>query len=137
MISELKEAGTVFFPRSVVLESTQEEKPIVLGFGDGSTSGFAAVVYVVSKCPCEGHQVLPIIAKARVAPLTGTTTPRIEMSSAALLAKLSILVIKSVGFSPREVVMALDSECSVAALKKRDGLLKPYFAHRRRRWRRP
>ena len=52
------------------------------------------------------------------------------MSSAALLARLGALVVKSAGFKAEEVILALDSECSVAAIRKESGLLRPFFAHR-------
>ena len=131
LISELAEAGTVFFPRSTVPEGVQEEeKPILLGFGDGSMTGFAAIVYTVWVDSQGGTKVFPVMAKARVAPLSGTTVPRMEMSSAALLARLGALVVKSAGFKAEEVILALDSECSVAAIRKESGLLRPFFAHR-------
>ena len=56
--------------------------------------------------------------------------PRMEMSSAALLGRLTLLVLRSAGFQPEETLMLLDSECTVAALQRREGTLKPYFAHR-------
>ena len=131
LVTELAEAGTVFFPRSTVPEGVQEEeRPILLGFGDGSTTGFAAIVYTVWVDRQGGSKVFPVMAKARVAPLSGTTVLRMEMSSAALLARLGVLVVRSAGFTAEEVVLALDSECSVAAIRKKDGLLRPFFAHR-------
>ena len=71
-----------------------------------------------------------VIAKSRLAPSAGTTVPRMEMSSAVVLARLMLLVLRSFGFKAAEAVMALDSECSVAVLQKTDGLLQPYLAHR-------
>ena len=129
-ILELKEAGTVFFPRSTVPPRAGAPDPIVIGFGDGSMQGFAAVVYVVWTFQDRGSEVYLVMAKARVAPVAGTTVPRMEMSSATLAARITLLVVRGAGFRTKEVVIALDSECSVAALQKRDGLLKPYFAHR-------
>ena len=38
----------------------------------------------------------------------------LEMLSADLLARFSVLVLRRLGLPPREVAMALDSECSVA-----------------------
>jgi hypothetical protein len=132
LVTELRDAGTIFFPRSVVPpeELGQFGEPLLVGFGDGSLVGFMAMVYTVWPRRSGGAEVFLVLAKARVAPLGGTTTPRMEMSSAALLARLMVLVARSCGFKAKKVVMALDSECTVAALQKRDGVLKPYFSHR-------
>ena len=105
--------------------------PLLVGFGDGSLEGFCAMVYAVWPRPAGGAEVFLVMAKSRVSPLGGTTTvPRMEISSAALLSRLALLVARVCGFTPVEIVMALDSECSVSALTRYKGLLKPYFAHR-------
>ena len=130
LVSELDEAGTLFFPRSTVPPRKEVGEPLLVGFGDGSLEGFMALVYAVWPLEGGGAEVYPILAKARVSPLGGTTTPRMEMSSAALLGRLTVLVARNAGFKPAEVVLGLDSECTVAALQRRGGTLKPYFAHR-------
>ena len=129
LATELQEAGTIFFPRSTA-PACSTMSPILVGFGDGSTVGFGATVYVVWPGEQGEARVCLVMAKSRVAPLGGTSVPRTEMSSAALLARLTLLVLRASGFRPQETVMALDSECSVAALKKKDGLLRPFFSHR-------
>ena len=52
------------------------------------------------------------------------------MLAAALMARFVLVVLRSSGFKAVEVVMALDSEGSEAALQKADGLLRRFFAHR-------
>ena len=129
LVGELWEAGTVFFPRSTVPLNSSDHKSLLVGFGDGSSSGFAAAVYAV--WPQSGcTQVNLVMSKARLAPASGGSVPRMEMSSAVLLGRLMLLVLRSAGFQPEETLMLLDSECSVAALQRRDGTLRPYFAHR-------
>ena len=130
LIGELQEAGTVFFPRSVVPGTAAANQPILVGFGDGSTIGFAAMIYTVWPRDTGGAVVNLIIAKSKVAPAAGMTVPRTEMSVAALMARLMLLDLHSSGFKAAEVVMALDLECSVAALQKAHGLLRPFFVHR-------
>ena len=120
----------LFPKRATVSDRKDLEEPILVRFGDGSMEGFMAMVYVVWKRNKGGSEVFLVMAKARVAPLGGTTTPRMEMSLAALLARLMLLVARNSGFKPVEAVMALDSECSVALLQRRDVILRPYFAHR-------
>jgi hypothetical protein len=129
IIVELYRAGTIIFPRAVV-PSRRQGDPILVGFGDGSMDGYMAMVYAVWPRAGGGADVFLVTAKARVAPLAGTTVPRMEMCAADLMANLTWEVARSAGFRPAEVVMALDSECTVAALRRRNGLLKPFFAHR-------
>jgi hypothetical protein len=128
LVTELAGAGSVFFPRAVT--SRGSTSPYLVGFGDGSMEGLMGMVYAVWPRAAGGSDVRLVIAKSRVAPLSGTTVPRMEMSSAGLAARLALLVARSAAFKPVEVVVALDSECSVAALQKRAGILKPFFANR-------
>jgi hypothetical protein len=129
-ITELSEAGTIIFPRATSPPGAGASIPRLAAFGDGSLEGFMGLVYVVWTMPDGESSVHLIIAKARVAPSTGTSVPRMEMSSLALLSRLSSLVVKAAGFQPVELVRAVDSECVVAAYNKREGVLKPFFAHR-------
>jgi hypothetical protein len=130
LVTELAGAGSIFFPRAVSSRSTGPAAPYLVGFGDGSTEGFMGMVYAVWPRAAGGSDVRLVIAKSRVAPLSGTTVPRMEMCSAGLVARLALLVARSAAFKPAEVVLALDSECSVAALQKRVGVLRPFFANR-------
>ena len=68
LIGELQEAGTTLFPRSVVPDSAATSRPVLIGFGDGSSVRYAATVYVVWP-RSEGHAVVNlVIAKSRVVP---------------------------------------------------------------------
>ena len=128
-MKKLQEAGTVFSPRCTSPE-LGDATTTLLGFGDGSTLAYAAMIYMISTSPNGKVEVNLVPAKARVAPLGGTTTPRMEISLAALLSRLALLVLENCGLRPRAVFMALDCECVVAALQRCSGLLKPLFAHR-------
>ena len=46
LIGKLQETGTVLFPRSVVPGTAAADQPILVGFGGGSTIGFAVMVPV-------------------------------------------------------------------------------------------
>ena len=130
LVSELAEAGSIFFPRSTVPPRQGAVNPLLVGFGDGSLEGFCAMVYAVWPRLAGGSEVFLLMAKSRVSPLGGTTVPRMEISSGALLSRLALLVARVCGFKLVKIVIALDSECSVSALTRYKGLIKPYFAHR-------
>ena len=95
LITQLSEADTIFFPRATFSNREDLEEPILVGFGDGSLNGFMAMVYVVWKSKRGGFEVFLVLAKARVAPLGGTSTLRMEMSLASLLARLMLLVTRN------------------------------------------
>ena len=71
-----------------------------------------------------------LLAKARVSPVSGTSTPRSEMQSLIMMMRLILTAVKSLPFKVERVVAALDSQCSIAATEKSGGLLGPYFANR-------
>ena len=104
-------------------------KPSLVWFREGSLEGFCAMLYAVWPRPAGGSEVFLLMAKSRVSPLGGTTVPRMEISSGALLSRLALLVARVCGFKLVKIVIALDSECSVSALTRYKGLIKPYFAH--------
>jgi len=66
--------------------STQAAYELV-GFCDASNSAFAACVYLKTKLE-SATKVELICAKSKVAPVHGETTPKLELCSAVLLAKL-------------------------------------------------
>ena len=96
-MKELQEAGTGFFPRCTS-PALGEATTVPLAFGDGSTQAFAAMDYMISTSP--KGEVNLVLAKARVATLGGTTTPRMEVSSASLLSRLALLVLENCGLRP-------------------------------------
>ena len=76
------------------------------------------------------YEVRLLMAKARVSPVHGTTTPRAEMQSLVMLMRLILVAVSSLPSRIEKVIMALDSQCSIAATEKSGGLLGPYFANR-------
>ena len=118
--------------------------PILVIFTDGSSVAFGAVVYVVYKIsqPAPGpwaealgqstcYSSSLLLAKARVAPLAGITTPRSEMNGMVLGTKLADLALISMAELPSSLTFCLDSECTIAAVDSEHGLLKCYLANRR------
>ena len=68
-----------------------------------------------------------VLAKTRVAPKKGTTIPRMKLQF--FLQCLSILrLVLRISHLPLHHRRAVgDNECTVAALRKKDSALKPYF----------
>lgn len=57
------------------------------GFCDASKKAYAAVIYLVVRTSTQAH-VQFVVSKTRVAPVQSQTTPRLELLSALLLARL-------------------------------------------------
>ena len=113
-----------------------EDVPDIIGFADGSLMAYACAVYVrwiktkILPSDPDRYVVRLICAKARVTSLKGTTAPRSELSGFLILSRLLKVVINSMDVKPREITIAVDSQCTVSALEKSGGLLAPYFASR-------
>ena len=77
-----------------------------------------------------------ILAKARVTPLQGFTTPRSELSAGVLLLRLGVRVSHALGVldsddKPVNCIFMLDSECTIATLESSSTSLKPFFLNRK------
>ena len=123
----------VNFPRSVRPEEAEGDAWLI-GFGDGSLAAFASALYIrwrlrVPKTK-PAYVVNLLMAKARVSPVHGTSTPRSEMQSLVMMMRLILTAVRALPFKIGRVVMALDSQCSIAATEKSGGILGPYFANR-------
>ena len=116
----------------------------LVGYSDGSLLAYCAALYyrqevLVPKLgpwieeydkvkTWEAHLV---VAKTRVAPLAGITSPRSEANGFRILVKLSNLVLRSLREKPSRITMILDSECTIAAMESEHGHLTAYLANRR------
>ena len=84
------------------------------GFGDASDKAFGGGVYF--RIQSENSVVCKLVAsKTRASPLTGVTTPKLELLSALVLARLIASVHKALGPSLNitECVRWLDSEIAL------------------------
>ena len=84
----------------------------------------------ISESDPDEHYVKLICAKARVTAAKGTTAPRSEASGYLILTRLLKVVINAMDVKPAEVTLAMDSQCTISAVEKSEGLLAPYFASR-------
>ena len=101
------------------------------GFGDASAKAFGGVVCL--RMQSESSVVCKLVAsKTRVSPLTGVTTPRLELLSALVLARLITSVHKALGLSLNitECVCWLDSVIALWWINKTDKEFKPFVQNR-------
>ena len=88
LVKSLKEVRPIVIPRCYLSNIREEVVAYELhGFCDASIKAYAAVIYlrVITSHACYARLV---ISKARVAPLTKQTIPRLELLSALVLARL-------------------------------------------------
>ena len=119
-------------------------KPKLAVFLDGSSVAYAVVIYAIFEVSQEEagpwssglgskktFDSRLLLAKARVAPLSGMTVPCTKMNSLVLATKLLDVALVSMSEPPTSVTCCLDSECTISAVESEKGLLKPYLANRR------
>lgn len=68
--------------------SPQADRVEVHGFSDASERAYAAAVFIVSHYQKQDTRVSLLVAETKVAPVRRVTLPRLELSGAALLARL-------------------------------------------------
>ena len=109
-------------------------EPWIIGFADGSLSAYCAILYV--RWPYKDNQgeerihTKIVMAKCRVTPLHGTTIPRSELQAVIILLRITHCLVEAAAFKAQRIVLATDSECAIAALKKPGASLAPFFANR-------
>ena len=127
----MKEAaaqGEVKFPRGVHPKRT-EGPPIIVGYWDGSSRAYAAVIYIVWEMKNSENTVSFMCSKAKVTPAKGLTIPKSEMNSLVLCSRLMKTVVTSMPEKPSSVLLVGDSECVIHSLEKGTAL-GPFFYNR-------
>jgi hypothetical protein len=88
LVDNLKEVQPVVIPRCYISDIHEQVVSYELHrFCDASIKAYAAIVYIRIIAPNASYVQL-VISKARVAPLTKQTIPRLELLSALVLARL-------------------------------------------------
>lgn len=89
---QLEELGSLSIPRKC--KPCVSEHIEFHGFCDASQEAYGACIYVRSQGIDDGGQVYSrlLCSKSRVAPLKGSTIPRLELSGALVLAQLAVKV---------------------------------------------
>ena len=109
------------------------ESPLIElhGFADASNKAFGGVVYLRIQSGCSAVCSL-VASKTRVSPITGATTPRLELLSALVLARLISSVRKALDLSLKinSCVCWLDSEIALWWITKSQREFKPFVQNR-------
>ena len=105
----------VTFPRSVRPKGAS--LPWVVAFWDGSLEAYGTTVYVRWESQ-EGVEVRLLTAKARVAPLKGSTVTRMELQGLVMCLRTLRTVVEAVPFAVERLTVLGDSICAIMAAKK-------------------
>ena len=110
----LRDAKPLQIPRCLYSVGIQLRAAKLIGFCDASAKAYAAVVYMRLEGDTE-IEIKFLAAKTRVAPVGGTTIPRMELLSALLLSKLisSVREALSSEFSLGDPVCFTDSKAAL------------------------
>ena len=113
-------------------------RPKLAVSSDGTSVAYAAIIYMIFEVSQDeagpwssGHGSKEtfdsrlLLAKARVAPLSGMTVPCTEMNGLVLATKLLDVALVSMNEPLPSVTCCLNSECTISAVESENGLLKP------------
>ena len=130
MFRMLVKAGGINFRRAT-RPAGAVGRCILIGYFDGSNQAFSAVIYVRWAMEDGSIEVHLVASKAKVAPIHGTSTPRLEMDGATLLSRLMLrVVLAMLEDPPGQVFYCGDSETVLASREKAGGFFGEYFGNR-------
>ncbi|KAJ8909967.1 hypothetical protein NQ315_005974 [Exocentrus adspersus] len=100
------------------------------GFGDASEQAYGACVYLRTKLK-NGHFISRLLcAKSRVAPLKKLSLPRLELSSAVLLARLTDKVKNAINIKIDQIFLWSDSTIALSWIRGSPSRWKTFVANR-------
>jgi len=126
--NELEQLQMISIPRKVQPEASNECQ--LHGFCDASQEAYGACLYVRSTGQSGKWQSRLLCSKTRVAPLKGSTIPRLELCGALLLAELAKKVAESWALSIKDFWFWTDSTIVLGWLNSQHVRLKTYVANR-------
>ena len=116
LVKELICSEPIIIPRAAKAKGSVGESELVV-YSDGSLIGYCACVYLRQKINNkdleEEWSSSLLLAKSRIAPLTGITPPRSEMNGFVTAIRLTTLAMRSLKEKPVRVRFILDSECTI------------------------
>jgi len=124
---DLEKLQNVSIPRKVL------SKPIefqIHGFCDASQEAYGACIYVRSRSSENAWQVQLLCAKSRVAPIKGSTIPRLELNGALVLTQLLEGLTRSWEINRYKCHLWTDSTVVLSWLNAQSNRLKVYVSNR-------
>ncbi|XP_046142803.1 uncharacterized protein LOC123988070 [Osmia bicornis bicornis] len=100
------------------------------GFSDASQLATAAVIYITVSSPSNNSTTSLVCSKTKVAPLKRLTIPRLELSAALLLAKLTKYVQSALKVKINATHLWTDSQVSLIWIKSQASRWKDYVGNR-------
>lgn len=128
IFQELEELNGKEFPRCLK-PSDAVGAPEMHIFADASGKAYGAVAYLRWRTG-SGVDVRFISAKARVAPLKQTTTPRLELMAALVASRLGKTILEDFKVKPTSVVFWLDSQIVLHWLQSESMKIKAFVGVR-------
>jgi hypothetical protein len=98
-------------------------------FCDASVKAYAAAAYFVAETDDATTSTL-IMSKTKVAPLSKTTIPRLELLGAVEATKIATTISSTLGIGSDRVYFWTDNQCVLAWIRTRTKSLKTYVANR-------
>lgn len=126
---QLPSLSSIRIPRKILFSSQRSCQ--ILGFCDASQKGFAAALYVRAISSHEEVKISLIKAKTKLAPIKTISIPRLELSAAHLLVKLTLSIrhlVESLKISDH--FYFTDSTIVLGWIKISPHLLQTYVANR-------
>ena len=133
LVVELIEADAVVFNRGTKPQNAIG-RPELIEYWDGSEEACAALIFVRWLVSEEDEdrkwEVNLLMAKARVAPVGGTTAPRAELNGLVVLSRLMDVTVEAMRSKPARITLIGDSECAITATESHTASLSTYFMNR-------
>lgn len=125
---ELEQLKKLSIPRKAIPERTDIID--VHGFCDASEEAYGACIYIRTQSSDGKWYSRLLCAKTRVAPLKGSTIPRLELNGALLLSELAQRVAESWQINVHKFKLWTDSTIVLGWLNNQSSRLKTYVANR-------
>ncbi|XP_034934693.1 uncharacterized protein [Chelonus insularis] len=126
--SELSHVSDLSIPRW--LRITQKSTVELHGFSDASQAAMAAVVYIRATHPDHRTCSTIVCSKSKVAPLKKMSIPRLELTTALLLARLITYVRNNLDIQPTQLVCWTDSSVTLTWIQSHSSRWKEFVRNR-------
>ena len=129
ILLKVKDAEKITFKRCIKPVNARGNPDLII-CNDGSELSMCATAHVRWECEDGSIKCQLWTAKSRVTPLRRQTIPRSEMQSAVMGTRLAATIKKHSPWEFDNIYRIVDSECTLATLKKETTALKPYMGNR-------